>query len=121
VQIEEQEISGITVLHLSAPREGEFSRELFLPQIDSILDAGARRIVVNLEGMRWLNSTAIGLLLAAHRAAERVGATMVMAGANRRIREIMKITGMLQLWKSYPSVGNAVEEMAQAREMGAES
>ena len=121
MQIEEQEIDGVTVLHLSAPREGEFSRELFLPQIDSVLDGGARRIVINLEGLRWLNSTAIGLLLAAHRAAERVGATMVLAGANRRIREIMKITGMLQLWKSYPNVNAALGEFGVAREMGAES
>jgi len=108
VQISERIVDGVTVLDLAAPKEGEFSRELFLPQVDDILSAGAKHIVVNLEGLRWLNSTAIGLLMGAFRAADREGVTMLFAGANSRITEIMRITGMLSVWQAYPDVDTAL-------------
>lgn len=109
MQISERTADGVTILDLSAPREGEFSRELFLPQIEDILSAGARHIVINLEGLRWLNSTAIGLLMGAFRAAHREGVTMLFAGANNRITEIMRITGMLSVWQAYPDVTTALD------------
>ena len=88
---------------LEPPAEGEFSKELFGPHIESILERGERAIVINLTEMRWINSTAIGLLVAAFRDAKANEARMVFAGANPRISEIMKITGMGVAITSEPS------------------
>lgn len=108
MRIEEREIDGKVILDLKPPREGEFSKELFIPQIDSILEAGTREIVLNLGELRWMNSTAMGLLMHAHRRADAAGARMVFAGANGRINDIMRITGMLQIWKTYPDLEAAL-------------
>ena len=104
MQMEERREGSTSILDLSPPREGSFSKELFLPQIEQILKEGQKRIVINLEAVRWLNSTAIGLLMSAFRSARDAGVEMVFAGANPRILDIMRVTGMLQLWKSYPDV-----------------
>jgi len=108
MQIEERREGTTSILDLSPPREGTFSKELFLPHIEHILEEGQKRIVVNLERVRWLNSTAMGLLMSAFRTARTADVEMVFAGANARIAEIMRVTGMLQLWKSYPDVESAM-------------
>jgi len=108
MRIEEREVDGKVILDLTPPREGEFSKELFIPQIDSVIAAGNRQIILNLSALRWMNSTAMGLLMHAHRRADEAGAQMVFSGANRRISDIMRITGMLQLWKTYPDVESAM-------------
>ncbi len=116
MQIHERTIGKVTVLDLEPPTEGEFSKELFGPHIENILERGERAIVINLTEMRWINSTAIGLLVAAFRDAKANNARMVFAGANPRISEIMKITGMLQVWKSYEDVDGAIASFAPGRE-----
>jgi anti-sigma B factor antagonist len=119
MRIEERDVDGKVVLDLQPPRGGEFSKELFIPQIEAILAAGQTKIVLNLSEMRWMNSTAMGLLMSAHRKADSEGAQMVFAGANPRISDIMRITGMLQIWKTYPDVESALASFDGSEEASA--
>jgi anti-sigma B factor antagonist len=119
MRIEERQIDGKIILDLKPPRDGQFSKELFIPQIESILEAGHREIVLNLSGLRWMNSSTMGLLMSAHRISDAAGACMVFAGANGRITDIMRITGMLQVWKTFADVESAVASFDESEEASA--
>ncbi|HEX9640136.1 MAG TPA: STAS domain-containing protein [Candidatus Krumholzibacteria bacterium] len=119
MRIEERQVDGKVILDLKPPREGQFSKELFIPQIESILEAGHRQIILNLSALRWMNSSTMGLLMSAHRISDAADARMVFAGANGRIVDIMRITGMLQVWKTYPDVESAIASFDESEEASA--
>ena len=62
---------------------------------DALL-AGARRLVVDLGGVRQLSSTAVASFLWAHRTCRARGGAVVLRGVNRRTDDLLHRTG---LWR----------------------
>lgn len=62
---------------------------------DALL-AGARRVVVDLDDVQQLSSSAVASLLWAHRICRARGGGVVLRGANRRTEDLLCRTG---LWR----------------------
>ncbi|WP_299951194.1 STAS domain-containing protein [uncultured Modestobacter sp.] len=62
---------------------------------DALL-SGARRLVVDLTGVRQLSSTAVASFLWAHRTCRARGGAVVLRGVNRRTEALLHRTG---LWR----------------------
>jgi anti-sigma B factor antagonist len=70
----------------SAPALGE--------RINELLDGGQRRIVVDLSGVEFIDSTGLGTLVSGHnRAAELSGSLSLVCNVDRIIK-LMRITGL---------------------------
>ena len=108
MRISERSTDDVTVLDLLTPLTGDNSRQLFQPQIEALLQEGKRNFVLNLREMNWLNSSGVGSLVAIHRRVAEHNGRIVLAEPNARVKEIMKVLGMTTIWKSYPTVEEAV-------------
>ncbi len=107
MRLTQRDEEGLAVLDVDPPATGDYSRELFLPQIESLLAEGERFILLNISRLRWINSTDIGLLVAAHRKVEELNGRFLIVGPNRRIKELMRVVGMLKLWEVFESEDDA--------------
>lgn len=65
---------------------------------DALL-AGARRVVVDLTGVRYLPSLALASLLSAHRTCRARGGAVVLRGANRGIQGVLHRTGLWRVFR----------------------
>ncbi len=113
MQINQRRVGEVTVLELSPAHTGDFSNELFRPQIESVLAEGARRILFDLSRMSWINSTQLGLLIFAHRLMDEQKGKTALVGANDRIRDLMKVVGVLSSWHLYESEEAALDFLRQ--------
>lgn len=120
MRISEHSDGLVTVLDLLSPTSGDFSRELFVPQIETLLGEGRRNFVLNLAALPWLNSTGVGLLLAARRKIDEAGGRAVLAAPNERVKGILEVVGMTTIWEIHATLesaqasftGRAAEESA---------
>lgn len=120
MRISEHSDGQVTVLDLLSPTSGDFSRELFVPQIETLLGEGRRDFILNLAELPWLNSTGVGLLLAARRKIGEAGGHAVLAAPNERVKGILEVVGMTTIWEIHPTLerarasfgGKAAEESA---------
>jgi anti-anti-sigma factor len=62
--------------------------------IHAALVDGARRLVVDLDAVERLSSSAVASLLSAHRACRARGGRVVLHGAGRRTRDLLVRTGL---------------------------
>lgn len=60
----------------------------------SLLEAGHSRLVMDLQGLTYLDSTGLGSIAAARRRAREAGGDMLLICANSRILRLLSITGM---------------------------
>jgi anti-sigma B factor antagonist len=107
MRISEHSDGQVTVLDLLSPLSGDFSRELFVPQIETLLEEGRRQFILNLSELPWINSTGVGLLLAARRKIGEVGGRAVLAAPNDRVKGILEVVGMKAIWEIHPTLASA--------------
>lgn len=77
----------------------------FLKQLLLTTDA----LVVNLEGVNYLDSSGLSIIVATYTSARERGATMKLTGVNSTIRDLFRITRLLEVLDIRQSVGEAVE------------
>jgi len=79
-------------------------------QIISLIDSGVRNIVVNLESVEYLDSTALGVLIGGlKRLREREGSLDIVC-ANGRIKRIFEITGLDKIFDILASEEEALQK-----------
>ena len=113
MQIQQREAAGVTVLELSPAHTGDFSTELFRPQLQSVLEEGGDQILLDISRMPWINSTQLGLLIFAHRLMDDKGGRLAMVGANDRVRDLMKVVGVIDAWHLYETEEAALDFLQQ--------
>jgi anti-anti-sigma factor len=113
MQIHQREAAGVTVLELSPAHTGDFSTELFRPQLENVIAEGGDEILLDISRMPWINSTQLGLLIFAHRMVEDKKGRIAMVGANDRIRDLMKVVGVIDSWHLYETEEAALDFLTQ--------
>jgi anti-sigma B factor antagonist len=78
-----------------------------------LIDAGHRRIVFNFENLEYLDSTALGELVACQLRTIRAGASLKLANAGRRINDLLMTTRLITVFDAYESVAAALKSYAQ--------
>lgn len=114
-RLDEEVLEGIPVLHLS----GEVDLAA-APTVRARLTALARRagpapaagagraVVIDLEGVTFIDSTGLSMLVAAHARFDESGGELRVAGVPNRVRRVLELTGLNGLLRTYDDVPSAL-------------
>jgi len=75
--------------------------------VQSLLAQGDRRFVLDATGLEYLDSAAIGALVAALSLVKKAGGDLRLAGASPRIQRVFSMTGVDKLIPAFPTVAEA--------------
>ena len=88
--------SGVTIW-LSGELDHHAARSL-REQIDGAVDrTGAKRLRLDFEGVTFMDSSGIGLIMGRYRLMQLEGGTLVVTGASERLRKVMRLAGLDRL------------------------
>ncbi len=62
-----------------------------------ILDPGVRRLVFDLNGLEFMDSSGIGLIIGRYKLMARRGGSVAVRGPGRRVDRIFQMSGLYQL------------------------
>lgn len=104
--LEDREVGDWTVLAVrgevdvyTAPRLRE--------RLIEIVSSGARKVVVDLEGVDFLDSTGLGVLVGALKRLRSNDGDLALVCTQARIRKVFEITGLTKVFTMYESVERA--------------
>ncbi len=86
----------------------------FEQELDSLLDGGARRLVVDLLGITFLGSTGLGLLTRAAKRTRAIGGECVVVSDDPRVIRVFEITGLDRIFRIERSLMEAVSQLVGA-------
>ena len=87
---------------LNADTAGEFVR-----QLETLVDAGLRQIIVDCTRLHFISSYGIGVLLKIHNKLARHGGDVKIAAAPSRVLQVLTLMRMGQVFQIYPDVNRA--------------
>lgn len=78
-------------------------------KLHELIDRGTRNVVIDLSGVRFMNSSGLGMLIGALTTTRNAGGDLVIANATDKIEKLLVITQLTNVFKRYSSVDQAVE------------
>lgn len=82
--------------------------------LDAHLAAGRKRLVLDLDGVPFMDSSGLGVLVGALRRARSLGGSVHLACTRSRIERIIDITGLDQVFCMHENVDDAVRACRSA-------
>jgi anti-sigma B factor antagonist len=81
-------------------------------RFEAVRDGGARAVVVDLDGVEFLDSSMLRELLLADAALRQTGGGLVLAAARRPVIRLLELTRTTELLAVAPTVEEALERVA---------
>lgn len=78
---------------------------------EAVLAVAAPRLIVDLSEVPMMDSMAIGALVRAFVSCHKSGRKLALAGMNRRVQNVLHITGIATLFDSYETTAQAEEAL----------
>jgi anti-sigma B factor antagonist len=108
MDIRERQQDGITVIELAGRLTVNDRPGLLKGAVSAAADRGARQIVLDLSSVKYIDSTRLGELIAAHVTLSRLGGQLRLAGTPARVTELFAMAGLDGVFSRYGSVSDAV-------------
>ena len=78
-----------------------------------VLELGGRRILVDLTGTSFIDSTALGVLVGAAKTLRSTGGQMVLVADDPRVTRVIEITGLERVFHIASSLPEAVQQLVE--------
>ncbi|MEV8318610.1 STAS domain-containing protein [Streptomyces sp. NPDC059900] len=99
--------SDSAVLRVSGELD-QSCEEYFLRTLGASVEAGHRHLVLDVTALMFCDSRGLNCLLAVRWLLERREGRLLLAGAGRRLTEMLTLTGSTELLPAHRTVGQAV-------------
>ena len=104
-------VAGVRVVRFDGDFLSEGDHELFREKIRSLADEGVLHVVLDLAGVKYINSCGLGSLICALTTLRKTGGDIRLVGVGEHIREILEITRLNRTFEIYPSLKDALHEL----------
>jgi anti-sigma B factor antagonist len=112
LKINQRQVNGVGIVDLAGRivlgEESNAMRE----QIKSMLAAGQKKIVLNLDNVTYIDSAGLGTLVAAHHSARSQGATLKLAHLGSKFQEILQVTKLITVFDVHGTEAEAVRSFS---------
>lgn len=110
MRIEERISGGVRILRLAgdldAPDVAQVARE-----IDATSPAGAVRLVLNLEGVRFASAAVLGHLAEARAKARKRAGDLVLSAPPKSLVRVLRVLGLDQVLRAYRTDDDAIRHL----------
>jgi anti-sigma B factor antagonist len=107
LDLETRAIDDVTVLYCRGRFTYRDEATAFSRKIAELLP-NARQIVVELSGLEIIDSAGLGELVVVHMWVKASGCSLKLAGANRRIQQLLELTNLLSVFDVHLTLDDAL-------------
>ncbi|MBA3270134.1 MAG: STAS domain-containing protein [Acidobacteria bacterium] len=112
MDIAERTVSGVTVLDLKGKMTLGEGDELLKDKINSLLADGKKKLILNLEGVPYIDSAGLGEIVRTYTTVSRQGGSLKLLNLTKRIEDLLSITKLLTVFETFDTEAEAINSFA---------
>ncbi len=110
-----EEVHGdVYVLMIKGKLMGGSETSEIHDRIRELSQVGVKRIVLDLGGVKWMNSSGLGALMSSLTTIKNVGGDLKLSSVADKVESLLMITQLLKIFKTFSSVEDAVKSFHEA-------
>lgn len=91
---------------------GDDTKE-FTETLHKLIDEGKKNVIVDLSGVKFMNSSGLGMLISGLTTMKRAEGFLKLANVTDKIESLLIITKLITIFESYDSVEEAVKSLPE--------
>ena len=108
MKLERMDLYDITILKVKGALSGELDGDNLMETIRGLLEVGGRKLVIDMGGVAWVNSTGVRELFSCLNTVTNHGGYMKLTSLTPRVRQILKINNFDIVFETHPGVREAL-------------
>jgi anti-sigma B factor antagonist len=109
MQIDERVVGDVTVLDLKGKLTLGEGDTLLKDKVNSLILEGQKKLVLNLEGVPYIDSAGLGEIVRTYTTVSRQGGKLKLLNLTKRIQDLLSITKLLTVFEVYEEEDAAVK------------
>ena len=115
MNIKERTLGDVTVLDLDGKfvlgQDGQFKQ-----RIAANIEGGGRKLLINLSGVHYMDSSGLGELISGYISMKRMNGQMKLVHLSHRLTELLVITKLITVFETFDSEAAAISSFSPALE-----
>ena len=108
MQIDERKLGEVTILDLKGKLTLGDGDELLRAKVNALVQAGVKRIVLNLGEVPYIDSAGLGEVVRSYTTVKKHEGMLKLLNLTKRIQDLLAITNLLTVFDTYDSETDAV-------------
>jgi anti-sigma B factor antagonist len=115
MQIQERTVGDVVVLDVKGRITLGEGDELLKDKVNSLVNQGHRKIVLNLADVPYIDSAGLGEIVRTYTTVSRQGGSLKLLNLTKRITDLLSITKLLTVFETFESENDAVRSFSAAK------
>lgn len=111
MKLSDREQNGIVVLEPKGKIMGGPDASLLHDKLHEVMEAGKKKVVIDLSQVEWMNSTGLGILISTYTTLRNNDGELKLANVTDKIQSLLTITKLVTVFDTYDSVSEAVKAL----------
>ena len=112
MEIQERTLQDVVVLDLTGKLTIGEGDELLKERISNLVQQGHHNLLLNLEGVPYVDSAGLGEIVRTYTTVSRQGGKLKLVNLTKRITDLLSITKLLTVFETYESEDEAVKSFS---------
>jgi anti-sigma B factor antagonist len=112
MQIDQRAVGDVVVLDLKGRITMGEGDELLKDKVNSLVNQGHRKIVLNLAEVPYVDSAGLGEIVRTYTTVSRQGGSLKLLNLTKRITDLLSITKLLTVFETFDSENDAVRSFS---------
>ena len=112
MEMQERTLQDVVVLDLKGKLTIGEGDELLKERISNLIQQGHRNLLLNLEGVPYVDSAGLGEIVRTYTTVSRQGGQLKLVNLTKRITDLLAITKLLTVFETYESEDEAVKSFS---------
>jgi anti-sigma B factor antagonist len=112
MDIAERTVEDVTILDLKGKMTLGEGDELLKDKINSLLANSRKKLILNLEGVPYIDSAGLGEVVRTYTTVSRQGGSLKLLNLTKRIEDLLSITKLLTVFETFDTEAEAIKSFA---------
>jgi anti-sigma B factor antagonist len=109
MKLTDREINEIVILEPKGKIMGGPDASLLHDKLYELIETNKKKIVIDLAGVDWMNSTGLGILISSYTTLRNHNGDLKLANVTDKIKSLLTITKLVTVFEAHDSVEAAIE------------
>ncbi len=113
MQLSERQVHGVTIIDVTGDLTVPDNPGALREKVIALLRRGERRILLNLENLRHMDSSCLGEIVSSYTTTASNGGILKLEHVGPHLRDLLHITALDTIFESYDAEGEAIASFAK--------